>query len=216
MTEAKLAWHGVEQLRPFLAPIVTLEPASEAELGGDYNQVVAGLQRHGQLRPVLLNDDGRVSRRVHTVIAAEKLGWTHVAVRSEHSELAVLDNPDQMSFVDEAETGAVSVDTSVFARAETAAGASVGELEIEAINEDSADPAAEWVGLPEFLPAEEKARKVVVSVATAADQEALLDTLGIDTIHQTVFGRTTRTVTVWWPDRPRSDLVSLYFGELDE
>jgi len=82
------------------------------------------------------------------------------------------------------------------------------EEDVERINEESADPATEWVGLPEFVAADESF-KVVISCDTERDRDDLFELLGITTVHKGTRG----TLSVWWPDRPREDLSSLRFEQ---
>lgn len=70
------------------------------------------------------------------------------------------------------------------------------------------DDAASWVGLPEFVPTVEPFR-VVVSCDTAADRDALLATLGIETIHKHTRG----VFSVWWPPRGTQPLEAFRFDD---
>lgn len=85
------------------------------------------------------------------------------------------------------------------------------EVDVERINEATADPETEWVGLPEFVPVGEPF-KVVVSTETEAERDELLRHLGISTVHKGTRG----TLSVWWPDRPKEDLSSLRFETVEE
>lgn len=198
-------WIGAEHLREYLVLIETLRyTPSESEALG---LVADGLREHGQVRPVLF-DGSEIVARQHIVEAAAWLGWTHVAVRLEASELA-LDDVNQMTLIDEVERKpSESKLDDIEALARKTDVVEVSDAEVGTINEESAAAATEWVGLPEFIGADEPF-KVVISCENETDREALFDVLGIATIHKGTRG----TLSVWWPDRKKKDLASLRFDE---
>jgi hypothetical protein len=67
----------------------------------------------------------------------------------------------------------------------------------------SFDEAAEWVGMPEYTPAEGAGpvASVVVKLDREADRAALSSALGV-TI-------TAQTRSVWWPPRERDDMIAV-------
>jgi hypothetical protein len=66
--------------------------------------------------------------------------------------------------------------------------------------------AAEWVGLPRFVPYRETYRETVVC-ESEDERKRLLADLGIETIHKGTRG----TLSVWYPERSKKDLASLRF-----
>lgn len=205
---SKVAWAGAEVLRPYLVPITKLrdDPRPAA---GDPEKIRAALETEGQVRPVLVANNGvDVVGRQHIVDAARALGWEYVAARLKVSE--ELGEPaDQMTLLDVLAQDAKTpeeADAYVSTLARKSTWEEADEDSIEEINAASANPDSEWVGLPEFVVAEEP-YKIVVSCDTEEDRDALFDVLGIATIHKGTRG----TLSVWWPDRARKDLASLRF-----
>lgn len=200
MSGDEIVWAGAAVLADSLRPITDLVEAPSS--AGDAAKILDALRETGQVRPVLVSDDSAtVVARQHIVDAARKLGWTHVAVRLAAAE-ELVETTDQLTFLD-AFTGEDA------ATMVAALGRKTGEADdatIEEINEASANPDSEWVGLPEFVPAEDS-YKVIVSCETEDDRDALFDVLGIATIHKGTRG----TLSVWWPDRARKDLASIRF-----
>lgn len=76
-------WNGAEQLRPYLVRIEDLKPTEGNPFKGKAHvgRLKASLMRFGQVRAVLVDaDDGQTIRAGHHLtLAAEDLGWTHVA-----------------------------------------------------------------------------------------------------------------------------------------
>ena len=202
MNNTEVVWEGSEVLVPYLTPIEGLRDAPGSP-GGDRERILSALRESGQVRPVLVGDNGvDVVARQHLVEAARELGWTHIAVRLRVAE-ELVETADQMTFLDSPGAGGVPQDL-VDALA-TKKGEADDE-EIEEINAASKNVDHEWVGLPEFVAGEEPL-KVVISCETEEDRDALFDVLGITTIHKGTRG----TLSVWWPDRAKKDLASLRF-----
>ncbi len=199
VSNGSVVWAGAEHLREWLVPIGDLR--STPSDYGDPDVAIAGLQRHGQVRPVLLGEDRVAVSRVHLLEAAVALGWTHIAARLAVGE-SVRESLDQLSLIDVA---GGDVET-VKALAAVGTAREVEDSEIEAIDERARDSSSEWVGLPEFIPVTDSF-KLVISCETEADRDAALDALGIATIHKGTRG----TLSVWFPDRAREDLSSLRF-----
>lgn len=79
-TETSTVWHGAEELRPMLMPVETLTPAPFNVRQGDIPLIADSLRRFGQLKPVVLDDEGMVLAGNNVLRAAiELLGWTHLA-----------------------------------------------------------------------------------------------------------------------------------------
>lgn len=72
-------WEGAERLREMLVPVDRLEPHPDNPRRGQVKEIAASLQRFGQVRLILAQDDGKVIAGNHTLLAARELGWTHVA-----------------------------------------------------------------------------------------------------------------------------------------
>jgi hypothetical protein len=201
----RIGWQGDERLRDRLVPIDSLPAYAVAEV--DLERLSAALLKYGQVRPVLVDASGGIVGRGHLIAAAVALGWTHIATRLEAGEQLASEDRDQMSFVDEIEQNgnASAAELAALAANEKLEG-QVSEVGVAAINDASADTETEWVGLPEFVPVD-ASLKLVVSCETEETRDALLDLLGIATIHKGTRG----TLSVWWPDRAKYDLASLRF-----
>ena len=74
-----VVWEGAEALREFLVPVEDLERHPRNPRRGDVPEIVKSLRRFGQVRPVLVNGEGRIIAGNHTYLAAREVGWTHVA-----------------------------------------------------------------------------------------------------------------------------------------
>jgi ParB-like chromosome segregation protein Spo0J len=76
-------WFGAEQLRPYLVRISELKPTEGNPFKGKAHvgRLKGSLQRFGQTRPILIDaaDEGRIRAGHHLTIAADEMGWTHVA-----------------------------------------------------------------------------------------------------------------------------------------
>lgn len=76
---ADAIWEGSEDLRSRLVSIGDLTRHPENPRHGDVDEIAASLKRFGQVRPVLIDEGDVVIAGNHTLLAAESLGWTHVA-----------------------------------------------------------------------------------------------------------------------------------------
>lgn len=78
---AGVIWRGADRLIPHLVPIGDLRPfPGNPEKGLEHIQLlVASLTRFGQVRPVLVREDGVVVAGNHLRKAAIRMGWTHMA-----------------------------------------------------------------------------------------------------------------------------------------
>lgn len=198
----EIAWAGAEVLSEYLVPISSLRD-DPAGASGDIDRITEALQAHGQVRPVLVGNSGvDVVARQHLVEAARRLGWTHVAVRLKVAEELGTDT-DQMTLLDVLAQGDPEAVANL---ARKQSWEEADEETINSINEASTKADHDWVGLPQYVPADD-AYKVVISCETEDDRDALFDVLGIQTIHKGTRG----TLSVWWPDRARKDLASIRF-----
>lgn len=81
----KAVWEGPKQFRSFLIPIDKLEPFPDNPRRGDVEAVAKSLRRFGQLRTIVVDPEigaegfRRIVAGHHVTLAAESLGWTHVA-----------------------------------------------------------------------------------------------------------------------------------------
>lgn len=80
MTET--VWKGAEQLRGVLVPVDSIVTHPKNPRRGKVVLIAESLQRFGQVRPILLDDDNTITAGNHTYLAAKELGWTHVAAVS--------------------------------------------------------------------------------------------------------------------------------------
>lgn len=67
------------------------------------------------------------------------------------------------------------------------------------------DAAAEWVGMPEFVPGE-KRLQLVLAFDSEEERDALVERLGV-----TIAKKTRGTWSAWFPPRERADLDSLLY-----
>lgn len=77
-------WVGAEQLRPYLVRIEDLKetPGNPFKGKAHVAKLMASLNRFGQVRAILADAEDAVTIRAghHLKLAAEELGWTHLAV----------------------------------------------------------------------------------------------------------------------------------------
>lgn len=82
---AKTVWKGPQALRKHLIPIANLEPFPGNPNRGDVDKIAESLERFGQVLPILTDpalaaDEAvRIVAHHHVVLAAQALGWSHVA-----------------------------------------------------------------------------------------------------------------------------------------
>jgi ParB-like chromosome segregation protein Spo0J len=87
-----------EDLQPLLVPIDSLSPLERNPRRGNVNAIKASLTQFGQLKPLVVNQDGEIIAGNHTHAAAVQLGWTEIAavkVEATHAEalaFALADN----------------------------------------------------------------------------------------------------------------------------
>lgn len=77
---ATAVWEGSEDLRERLVPLGSLTRHPLNPRIGDVPKIAESLARFGQTRPILAEAEGTIIAGNHTYLAAESLGWTHVAV----------------------------------------------------------------------------------------------------------------------------------------
>ena len=78
MTE--LVWSGAEKLRSALVPLDQVHQHPRNPRRGDAQEISRSLARFGQVRAILIDEQGTIVAGNHTWQAAKLLGWTHVAV----------------------------------------------------------------------------------------------------------------------------------------
>ena len=71
------------------------------------------------------------------------------------------------------------------------------------------DEAAEWIGMPEFTPATEPER-LIVMFTSYADRKAFIEKTELNVMYRG------RGASAWWPDRGRRDLGSVLVDDHDE
>lgn len=72
-------WNGADVLRRMLVPLEEVEPWPGNPREGDVPAIIDSLRRFGQVRPILVRQNGRIVAGHHLVLAARELGWSHVA-----------------------------------------------------------------------------------------------------------------------------------------
>jgi ParB-like chromosome segregation protein Spo0J len=72
-------WEGPEPLAGMLVPIAGLKPHPKNRRKGRDDRVAESLTAFGQLKPVVVNKGNVLLAGHHLVLAAQTLGWTHVA-----------------------------------------------------------------------------------------------------------------------------------------
>lgn len=80
-TATEMNWSGADALREHLVAIGALKPFPGNPMKGPKHiaKVAASLQRFGQVRAVLVRDDQTLVAGHHVWLAAQQLGWTHLA-----------------------------------------------------------------------------------------------------------------------------------------
>jgi hypothetical protein len=88
-----------EQLADHLRPIDELVVLPGNPRQGDVGAISQSLERFGQLKPIVVNDDGIILAGNHTYLAAKALGWNEVAavvatdlIDGEQAAFALADN----------------------------------------------------------------------------------------------------------------------------
>jgi len=75
----KVVWEGPEILRPYLREMTELAPSKENPRRGDYMALAGSYRRFGQVRAILITPEDIIVAGHHQVLAAQELGWTHIA-----------------------------------------------------------------------------------------------------------------------------------------
>jgi hypothetical protein len=91
-------WFGADALYEHVRELdqLVLLPGNPRQ--GDVGAISQSLERFGQLKPIVVNDEGVILAGNHTYLAAKALGWTHVAAvvggleGAEQSAFALADN----------------------------------------------------------------------------------------------------------------------------
>jgi ParB-like chromosome segregation protein Spo0J len=68
-----------DDLQELLVPIETLTPLDHNPRRGNVNAIKASLTKFGQLKPLVVNQDGQIIAGNHTHAAAVQLGWEQIA-----------------------------------------------------------------------------------------------------------------------------------------
>ena len=186
--------------------------------------IMQSIRIHGFYRNIVVAKDNTILAGHGVVQAAEKLGKARVPVirlpiePNDPRALKVLTSDNEISNLAETNDRALTellkeilqldnLDGTGFDEAQLAAMAMVTRPASEFADFNAA---AEWVGMPEYMP-NEVPFKLVVSFRTEADRTKLLEQLGARTAQNS----NGRTATLWWPEREREDLASLKFTQED-
>jgi len=134
-----------------------------------------------------------VSRRVPPEVRRPDLPWRA------HRVVAKLDPTEQRDWLARAAENDWTTD-------ELAEG--IGGEQFPTGENDDLDPDEHWRagGMPDYTPPEEPYR-VVVSFDAEEDRDEFLAGIGTPTVHN----RSGRTLSVWWPDRPKDDVRAVEF-----
>lgn len=150
-------WKGVEQLRPYLMRISDLRPTTGNPFKGQAHvgRLMASLERFGQTRPITVDSaDGETIRAGHHVtLAAEELGWTHVAgIVAEFSDegeaLAYLLADNRLARVGDADTD-IKQQLTMLDLVENLDGTGWDDRSVEALRVEAALPVKDPEQLPE-------------------------------------------------------------------
>lgn len=76
---SEVTWEGAKPLRRHLRPVPELDTFPGNPRRGDVERIAESLRRFGQVRPILVDQRGRIVAGNHTFKAAVSLGWSHVA-----------------------------------------------------------------------------------------------------------------------------------------
>lgn len=119
-SNGEVVWRGAERLRDHLVPIENLKPFAGNARRGDVQAIADSLQRFGQVRSIVVTEDGTIVAGHHVTKAAQLLRWTHVAAipaefdsrddardyliaDNQLASLGVMDDVDQMTLLEEIE-----------------------------------------------------------------------------------------------------------------
>lgn len=86
---SSVTWTGAKDLEPLLVPIESVTRHDVNPRRGDVAIIAEVLHRFGQLKPVVVDANGKIVAGNHVHLAAqERLGWSHVAaVRADHLDV---------------------------------------------------------------------------------------------------------------------------------
>lgn len=76
----EIIWNGAAELRESLVQIGDLTRHPDNPRRGVVEEIAKGFKRFGQVKPILIDDEGIVIAGNHRLLAVESLGWTHIAV----------------------------------------------------------------------------------------------------------------------------------------
>jgi len=71
---------NTDDIAQLLTPINTLIPLAHNPRRGNVKAIKASLTKFGQLKPIVVNQNGEILAGNHTHAAAVQLGWTEIAV----------------------------------------------------------------------------------------------------------------------------------------
>jgi len=221
---------GTETAGPFEPEFVLLtelKPHPKNYRGHPEDQLehlVASLQEHGQYRNVAIANDGTILAGHGVVAAATKLEWKGVyAVRlaigpedpkalkllagdnevgrlAEVDDRALTDLLKEIMNVDDIGLLGTGFDEQMLAGLvmNTRPSSEVGGF----------DEAAEWVGMPDYDPAEKSKSQILISFDSREARDAYAKAKGLKV--QKNFGK---IMSCWWPPRDRRDPASLVIEE---
>lgn len=188
---------------------------------GQVDHLVASIQEHGFYRNVVVAVDGTILAGHGVAEAAAKLGMTEIPVirvphkpdstaalkiltgDNELGRFAVVDDRRLTELLREIRDSGVLTGTG-YSDEQLTSLLMVTRPASEILTEDAA---RHWAGMPAFGDSSAGFR-VVISLDTEEDRDALMKTLGIDVTHK----KTNGVWSVWWPPREREDLSSIRFN----
>jgi ParB-like chromosome segregation protein Spo0J len=163
--------HIAEDLRPLAQPIDLLKLLPGNPRRGDVEAVMRSYDRFGQRKPIVARRDGTVIAGNHQLQAAQRLGWSHIAVvwtddddltakafalaDNRTADLGAYDDDDLRALIE-----SVAIDPNLLAAASYSL-------------DDLLDDANDIIGNGDSVDIGER-YEVVIECATELEQEALL------------------------------------------
>lgn len=186
------------------------------------DQIIASIETHGFYRNIVVAQDNTILAGHGVVEAVKKMGRRRVPVirlpldPDEPRALKVLTSDNEINNLAEVDDRGLTEMLREIMNEEGLEGTGFNDQqfalltmvtrpasEIQDINE-----AAEWIGLPEFIP-EENPVQVIVAFRNEHDRQAFASKLGVDLVDK-------KRQSIWYPEKERRDLDSVRWSEDDD